>query len=618
MNRFFQSVLNILRGALKAFRAFPASIGCALAFAVVTAVRIQLDWPQQEPYNFLYNCLHWSFAFGAVSGMAAVTVAHSRFNTAKAFITANLLVAAAAAAAFLGLYFFGGTVRNGYDYAVVSDLAAARVGAAILVSFIAFVILAGDPRDRSDFTASFFMAHKAFFIALIYGGVILAGTMGVAGAIESLIYPEMSSKVYMYIGTAVGFLSFTIFVGYFPDFRKGTADPHRETAQKKPRFIEILFVNIMIPIVLALTVVLLIWAGQTVLSGMDVPFMRLYTISASYTIGGLWLHAMVSGHESKLAKLYRLVYPIASIIILVFEAWAVASQLADSGLKLTEYIFVLIWILAAAGGILLLVKKSGAHQVIAVIACALAVISVLPVVGYSVLPVKAQTGRLEALLQNEGMFSGGALTPAVTEPSEDVRAAITDAVDYLAYAGDAKLPDWFDRDFAKSSVFLSKFGFEKTWIRSEDGYVPDPGQHLGTYLNLPSGAIDVSGFEWALTQNDSGKGEGSYTVVIGEEGSYKIYWTVADNGMPTLRILLDDRTVLEQDLHDYIDGLCDKYPPGQSDGAEATLEDMSLLLQNEDVRVLLLFESISVNIDTVNDEINYWMYLKNIYLSENP
>ncbi len=67
MNIFIRSVLQILKGSGKAFQTSPAAIINALAFAIVAMIRIQLDWPQQEAYNFLFNCLHWAFALGAVS-----------------------------------------------------------------------------------------------------------------------------------------------------------------------------------------------------------------------------------------------------------------------------------------------------------------------------------------------------------------------------------------------------------------------------------------------------------------------------------------------------------------------------------------------------------------------
>lgn len=617
MNTFAQFISNVFKGALKAFRTFPTSLGCALAFAVITAIRIQLDWQQQAPFNFLFNCLHWAFAIGAIFSLAAITAAQSRFNTAKMILFANLLGIAVVAVTFLGLYLFGGTELTGSRYTVVSTLAAARVSVSMFACFTAFIILAGYPKDRSDFTSSLFMTHKAFFIALIYGAVILAGTTGVARAIQALLYHEMSSKVYMYLGTFAGFLSYSIFVGYFPDFHKGATDERRETAQKQPRFIEILFGYIMIPIVLALTVVLLIWAGKTVLSGMQVPFMRLSVISASYTIGGLWLHAVVARYESGLAKFYRRVYPIASMVILFFEAWALVNQLQNSGLKLTEYVFILIWILAAIGVVLLLVLKSKAHQVIALLACILAIVSVLPAVGYHVLPVKAQISRLEMLLVDEGILNGDKLTPTVTEPSQDVRAAITGAVDYLANASDATLPAWFDKDLNRSDVFQAKLGFEKTWVE-DDNTVTEPGGYLGTYLSLPPVAVDINGYSWAVNlQDEYGKGQGQ-AAVNGVRGTYQIYWVASNGGIPSIQILLDGRLILEQDLSGYIGDICKKYPPGQDGSTEATLEDMSLQLETSEADVLLVFSNIQINVDATNDTMTYWLALKDLYFRENP
>ena len=617
MNTFAHFISNDFKGALKSFRTFPASLGCALAFAIITAIRIQLDWPQQEPFNFLFNCLHWAFALGAIFSLAAITAAQSRFDTAKMNLTANLLGIAVAAATFLGLYFLGGTALTGSRYYVVSALAATRVSVAMFVCFTAFIILAGYPKDRSDFTSSFFMTHKAFFIALLYGAVILAGTMGVARAIQALLYHNMSSKVYMYIGTFVGFLSYSIFVGYFPNFRRGADDERREIAQKQPRFIEILLGYILIPIVLALTVVLLLWAGKTILSGMQVPFVRLSVISASYTIVGLWLYALVSRYESGLAKFYRRVYPIASMVILVFEAWAVINQLRTSGLKLTEYIFILIWVLAAIGVVLLFLLKSKAHQIIALVACGLAVFSVLPAIGYHVLPVKAQVNRLQTLLVGQGILNDGKLAPAATKPNQDVRAAITDAVDYLANSPDAKLPAWFNEGLDKNEVFQAKLGFEKTWVQDKNAY-PEPGGYLGTYLTLPNAAVNISGYSWAVNlQDEFGKGQGQATVK-GTRGTYQIYWTASNGGIPSLQIFLDDRLILDKDLKSYIGDISKKYPPAQAGNTEAPLEDMSLQFKTPEADVLIVFSNIEISVDATNDTVTYWLVLKDIYFRENP
>lgn len=159
MNVLIRSIIRLAQSAVKSFKNFPVTIGCGLAFAVVALIRIQLDWPQQEPVNFIFNCLHWSFALGAVFSLAVVTLVQSRFNTCKAFIAANLLGIAATGATFLLLYLFSGSEPDplaSVSYAVITDIAAARVGAALLVCFLAFISFAAYPREQSDFARSFF------------------------------------------------------------------------------------------------------------------------------------------------------------------------------------------------------------------------------------------------------------------------------------------------------------------------------------------------------------------------------------------------------------------------------------------------------------------------------
>lgn len=619
MNVFVRSITQILKGILKAFKTFPASIACASAFAILTMIRIQLDSAQQLPYKFMFDCLDWSLATGAVVSLAAITGAQSRVNKPRVFLSANLLGAVAAIVTFFGLYFFGGTYPTLVEprYAGISTLAVTRVAAAILVSIIAFIYLAGYPKDKSDFSRALFMTQKAFFIALIYGLVIMAGTSGVAGATKALLYPEMSSKVYMYIGTLSGFLAYTIFVGYFPDFRKGQSDAHRDVVQKQPRFVEILFEYIIIPMVLALTIVLLVWAGKTLFSGTAYSFVQLSGIATAYTVAGIWLHFMVTHYETVLAKIYRLIYPISALVILAFEAWAIIIQLQKSGLKITEYSFIVVWILAAASAVLLLAMKAKAHPVIAASICIMAVLVVLPGIGYQALPVTAQLGRLEKLLVNQGMLKGGKLIPAVSQPNSSTREAITDAVVFLSQAQDTNLPAWFDKQLGDRAVFSAKLGFDQSWPQNSNT-IPDVVK--GSSLILQPEAFDVSGYRWAINMQNSSQMNGQTSVAVkGNKGTYRITWSLeAATNLPTLEIELDNRTIIKQSLKAYVDRITASYPPGQARPFQAPLKDMSLQLESQEVKVLLVFSNININVDSYPNITNYWLNLSDLYLQEKP
>lgn len=618
MSVFTRSLLKTLKGSAKAFQTFPASIFCALAFAIVTMVRIQLNWPQQEPYNFIFNCLHWTFALGALSSLAAITAARCLDGGRKAFITANLFGVATALITFLLLYFLGATdsYYGESRYMVVSNIASARVVSAMVISFFAFVVLAAYPKEQTDFARSFFMTHKAFFIAMIYGLVIMAGASGVAGAFQSLIYHDMSEKVYMYISTIVGFLAYTIFLGYFPDFRKDQMDEHREVAQKQPRFIEVLFGYIMIPIVLALTIVLLLWAGKTIMTGDWPPFWRLASIATAYTVGGIWLHVMVTKYETGIARFYKKAYPATALVILAFEAWALLVQLGKWGLKTEEYTFGLLWILGFVAAILLLVLKARAHLPIVVLICILAVVAVVPTISYNDLPISVQSGRLEKLLEREGILANGTLTPATKAPDDSVRESVTDSVNFLANAHDAKLPVWFNRELNNDMEFEKTLGFAKKWPAPEGNN--GGGSYLSTYVSLPAGAYDIGDYKWAIRMTQ--EKEVITATIAGDRGSYDINWNrpFTPGGIPQLQIALNGRMIIDQNMNSLIDKIAEKYPPGQMNNSPATFEDMSMKLETPEISVLLVFSNVNIDIDPQGDTINYWIGIDTIYFNEKP
>ncbi|MCE5196507.1 MAG: DUF4153 domain-containing protein [Negativicutes bacterium] len=613
MNTFRKSGSQVFRNALRACKTFPAANLAALGFAVVTMIRIQLDWPAQEAYNLLFNCLHWAFACGAVFSLAAITAAQNRFNTGKAFLSANLAGAAVTLFCFLMLYFFGAQVA-GTRYATITSLAAARVSAGILLSLVGFIITAGLPPEKSGFDRALFMTEKAFFIALLYGLVILAGAFGVVRAFQALLYQGMSGKVYQYILTLAGFLTFSIFTGYFPDFRKDRQDEQRTIAEKQPRFIELLFGGIMIPIVMALTVVLFAWIGRIIFTRAWPSFSMLAGIATGYAVFGIWLHLMVTRQQSAIAKFYRKFYPLAALLILIFELWALLLRLNESGLKVEEYAFAVTWIFSAIAAILLFWKKENSHNFIAVLLCALAVFSVLPKVGYLDLPVSAQVNRLEKLLLQEDLLQNGELVAAVSLPEMKVRQAITDAVNFLAYTNSDQLPAWFARDLGDSAVFKQKLGFEPAFV--SEGPVFPPVTYLSTSLIMPNEALDVSAYRWAILMQSEGK-DNMTAAVSGDRGNYFIQWSPEPKtGMPVFRIKLNDNLILEDKLNTYLARLLAAYPPGQTDPVFPPIADMCLVLETPEVNILLVFRFININLDLSTDTMTYRLEINTIYLAE--
>lgn len=610
MNALTQFI-KLLKDGKKAFKTYPVVIGSGIGFAIITMIRIQLDWEYQAPYNFLFNCLHLALAVGGIFSLALLTAEKIKYNTKKTFLIANLIGVLAISLTFLLLYLWGGVRPEGSTYMRLSNMASARGTVAILVSLLTFTIIASYPKEKSSIPESFFMTEKAIMIALIYGLVIMAGTSGVAGAVQGLLYRDMSEKVYMYLSTLSGFLAFTIFVGYFPDFKKDSDDPHREVAQKQPKFLEILLEYILVPIVLALTVVLILWAGKTVIQGIGNPFMVLSGIAATYTLGGLWLHLMVSDYESEIAKFYRKIYPFSALIILVFEAWALVTRLQESGLKTEEYMFSIIWIVALISAVLLIIKKSKAYKTIIIILSVAAVLVVMPFIGYQDLTINMQLNRLEKILIDQEMLIGGEIVLAEEEVDKEIKIAITDAVTFISYSSERKkLPDWFSRDLAESVEFRQKFGFEKTW----QSYEEPSNQYMSRYLTLPTTPVNISDYDWVINYEFL-KEEG--LILKGENGEYEIFWNqMRDNRIPSLTVILNGETIIEEDMNEYLRKIEDKYPPGEKMELQPTIEDMTYIINTEKAEIMLEFREIEISVDPQEDRINYWLGLDSIYLKE--
>jgi hypothetical protein len=359
----------------------------------------------------------------------------------------------------------------------------------------------------------------------------------------------------------------------------------------------------------------LIWAARTVLNGMQVRFLQLYSITAAYTVGGLWLHAMTVRNESGLAKTYRIVYPYASIVILVFEGWAVVSQLAVSGLKGTEYIFILLGLLALSGIVLLLLKKAGAHKYIAIVACIIALAAVLPGIGYKELPVAAQVNRLEKLLTNQGMLTGDQLSPASAEPEESAKIAITDAVSYLLDEREAKFPAWFDRNKIDKQGFEEVFGFAQVWPK-EENYMTGYSEYRGVYLNLGASAMPIGDYDWViLLQNQ--KANLPSVAFTGKNGEYAVsFGSDTDTIPPEIRIILNGETVVQENLDKYFDGILARYSMNASGEITAGLDDMSISFETKYFDALLILKYAEFSFSTSGDFTHYWAEPQALYLKE--
>lgn len=603
------SITKIFKDAIKSFYRFPASIISAIVICIVAIIRIDMGWQGQQPYNFLFDSIQISFVLGAVFSMGLVVMDEIKPKKDKSsYLLSNAYGILVAIISFLLLYFFGGKVStNATKY--LSNIASARMGVAIFVSSVMYVYMISKSKIIDSFGDSFFITHRAFAISALYGLVIMIGVSGVLGAFQSLIYRNMSYEVYQYLGVIVGFLTYTIFLGYFPSFT-GLGDAKQaEEMKAQPKFIYVLFGYILVPIMTALTLVLLIWSARVIFTGMNVPFNQLSGIASSYVVVGIWLHIMVAKHDSKLAGFYRKAYPFSAILVLGFEAWALVVQLSKYGLQTTEYSFLMIWIFALISVFLLIFLKDQGYRKIALVAIVISMIAVLPFIGYYDLTFNSQVNRLENLLVGEGLLENGGIIKADREIDHIKKSEITNVVDFITYSDKSNVPNWFKEKLNDNKVFKETFGFEKAY-----GIDPDEKDYTSTTLILQAESIDISEYELSLNLKGNDKAE-MVANFRGKNGNYEISWANDYDKAPKIILKLEGKVIIERDLEEYLTQMLLDYPAEGDRSQEVPLEDMGVKLEAEGISILLVFDNVNIYLDKRQDRKDYHTNIQGLYVN---
>lgn len=611
VDNFRVEIKKVFQRAAKSFYRFPISILSAIIISITAFIRISMDWEVQQIYNFLFDSIQLSFLLAAAFSMAIVVLIEIKFNSEKKiFLWGNIISLLVAIMSFILLYFFSGTIPDqGVVY--VSNIANARIFAGVLASGILFVYFISKNKTIDSFSDSFFISHRAFIISSIYGLVIMIGVSGVLGAFQALVYRGMSYQIYQYLGVVVAFLTYTIFLGYFPKFVEGEEIEEIEDIREQPRFIYVLFEYILVPIIMALTVVLLIWSGRVLFRGVDVSFNQLSSIASSYVIIGIWLHMMVARHDTKMASFYKRAYPFSAILVLGFEAWALIVQLNKFGLKTAEYSFTMIWIFAIISiGLLLFYqkRKESGYRKIALTGIVIAIIWVLPFVGYEDLTFNSQVNRLENLLMEEQILVDENIVKIDRELDKVKMAEITDAVDFISDSDKKNTPKWFKKNLKEENVFKNTFGFEKTY-----GIYEDPIEYYGNMFRLNTEVIDISDYSLSLNIDlneilDEG------IKFKGKDVNYVISWSSTESGIPEIVVKLEDDVIIQKDLEDYLSNLLLNYTKSKDGISELPFEDMSVILEDENVSILIVFDNIDIYQNREENSENYYINNYGIYV----
>lgn len=603
MGNFKTAIGRTLRGAVMSYQRYPAAMLAATAFAVVTSLRIA-DNSMLSAGQFD----RWQFILALT---ALISLAWSGWLYSRKDPTRSDLISLASLIVIVPLFFLIKPIDGRIPF-----LTSTRTIAAGVISLIVLLLAISRSSEKTDFNKRFFMLHKAFFIALLYMLVVMGGLNFTAAAVEILLYSDMSSDVYQYLSTWSAFLGFAFFLGNLPDLKRSASFDVVHASQKQPRFIEVLFTFVMIPIILALSFVLLLWALRMLITRSWPEFAQLASIFSGYILIGTWLMIMIADVTHGLAKFFRRIYPILAILFLAVEAVAIFRQIGRFGIRGGEYTAAVIWIFGICSAVFFLIKPIRLNHLTAWTAAVLIFVSVLPITGFSDITLSSQLRRVRVVLERNNMLEGDTIKQADSGnlPVKDDQILITEAVSYLVSLDRYdELPTWFPAEDRIYEDFEKTFGFAQRWDYQDD--IIDKPYNRSAWVRSENTAIDISGYDLVLT--DSIEKAGIDISFSTEHSNYSLTLENVEppQGMaPSLVITRDGSEIINRSLAAALEPIGAEARESMQYEYIVSPEDLQIKIEENDVRVLIVIKSLDINWE--DDVTHYFLNLGGIYFTD--
>lgn len=189
-------------------------------------------------------------------------------------------------------------------------LTSVRSGILVFIICMSIIWIPSIKRDEFAFSRSFMVFVKAQFVAILFSLVLMLGLYAIVGAYSFLIQ-TVDYTIYAHIGALTWFGFFTLyFLSLIPHFPTNieSADDNYLRVAMVPRFLEILLSYIIIPIIIAYTLILLLYIIQNI-TGDFWNNSLLEPLLVSYVVAGWFTLFLIDTLENKTVRLFKKLFP---------------------------------------------------------------------------------------------------------------------------------------------------------------------------------------------------------------------------------------------------------------------------------------------------------------------
>jgi len=577
----FPSLDTLWTAARGSLMRFPMVMLCGIAGAIAAIVSMELQ--NSEAWNKVFLAAQLGIPF-----MFAITLAGEAKGWSAARVWALRIIAVLSLAGY-GLTF-------SFEYATVAGTRHAQytIGALLLVAFLPFPV--------HEQLNGFWQYNRSLFtrlcVAVLYSAVLCGGLELALVGVDKLLGVNVREELYFHLFATIGMVVTPwVFAGGIP-----RDIPALDTETEYPTGLKVFAQYILLPIVIIYLAILMVYLGKILVTTVW-PSGWIGWMVSIVAVVGIFAHLLVHPVRDRegnqwvrtFARWYYIIMVPATIMLLL----AVGKRIDQYGITENRYILAILGTWLGGLCVYFVVKSSRNIKVIPITLCIIAFVTSFGPWGVYSVSQNSQMGRLENLLERNGILVDGVIVPAEGDiPFED-RREISAVVHYITTThGTDRIQPWFGERWAA----IDSAGVDETGApRYRDGDGASrimEGMGL-TYVQRWSGSRDAENFKYTLASdalvfplegaNVMVRAGGRNDTIEIDGPSRTIRWDVPANSF----LIVVDGDTLTVDMIAWLEGarreLGDAYGSLSTSMARTQVE-------NEKVRVVVYVRSVHCRI----------------------
>ena len=474
-----------------------------------------------------------------------------------------------------GLYGLGGIVLFLYYTFLLQDFRMVEITRYIATMIFLVIVVFYILKIKHDINYEVFVIKifSGIFLTILYCGVLFGGLAAIYATIEGLFDVNIKEELYLYTFFIVVFIfGVTMLLSKIPEKDEDFLD------YNYARSLKVLLAYIVIPLISIYTLILYAYFVK-ILVEWEWPrglVSHLVIWYSAISVGVIFLITPVI-EENKVAKLFRTIFPIANLPILLMMYISIFQRINQYGFTENRY-YIVIFGLWITGMMLYFIIKRPLKNIFIPISLSIIVfLSVYgPVSSYSI-SKWSQNTRFNNILESNNMIQNGNIVP---NPQLEIEAQrqLNSIVNYFISSHDVDdlkaLPDEFEIGKMEDT-----FGFKY------EPYYPgiDGDQYFGYYLDIYDKPINIDGYDYYVQMSSWRENE---TLVDTLSMSY-------NRGNKTLSISENSLELISVDIGEMALEVHTKKEFDFEGKNIVSLSDMTFDEENQNIKVRLIFTNIN-------------------------